>query len=175
MNMKRKLSARINIEDIHEVLLYVEGNNKRKQQLYELIYDKDDVVGYQALWICSHFSSSENKWLFDKQDPLIDEVLQCKHPGKRRILLNLIFSQPTNPLRVDFLDFCLEKMLSKDELPGVKTLCMKIAYELCRSVPELYQEFSTILDIMEPDLLPISIRTVRKNIQKAMNTKRSLK
>jgi len=175
MNLQNRLLGRIHMQDIHEVLLYVGSDNQRKQQLYDLIYHENDIVGYQALWICSHFNSSDNKWLQSKQDQLIDEVLQCQHPGKRRILLNLLFRQPMpNPPRVDFIDFCLERMLSKDELPGVKTLCMKLAYELCRLIPELCQEFSAILDIMEPDLLPISIRTVCKNIKKAMLTKKSI-
>jgi len=170
MNFQEKLSGRIHMEDIHEVLLYVEGNDKRKQELYELIYHKDDTLAYQTLWVLTHFNRKENEWLFSKQDELISGVLICEHPGKRRLFLNLLLKQSlASPPRVDFLDFCLEHMLSKDELPGVQTLCMKLAYELCRTIPELLQEFRTTLDIMETDLLPISIRTVRKNLLKAMN------
>jgi hypothetical protein len=169
MDLLEKLSGRIHMEDIYETLLYVEGNDKRKQELYELIYHEDDMLSYQTLWVLTHFNRTENEWLFAKQNELIDEVLRCKHPGKRRLLLNLLFKQPlANPPRVDFLDFCLERMLSKEELPGVQTLSMKLAYELCRPIPELLQEFRTMLDIMEADLLPISIRTVRKNVLKAM-------
>lgn len=165
----------MHMEDIHQVLLYVEGNNRRRSQLYNLIYDEDEVTSYQTLWVFTHFVPKENEWLYDKQDELVDEVLRCEHPGKRRLLLNLLLKQPlSNPPRVDFLDFCLEKMLSKDDLPGVKTLCMKLAYELCRSIPELLQEFRTSLEILEPDLLPISIRTVRKNILKAIRAGKSI-
>ena len=57
-------------------------------------------------------------------------------------------------------------MLSAKELPGVQTLCMKLGYELCRPIPELLQEYKTLLDLAEPDLLQISLRTVRKNILK---------
>ena len=46
----------------------------------------------------------------------------------------------------------------------VQTLCMKLGYELCRPIPELLQEYKTLLDLAEPDLLQISLRTVRKNI-----------
>ena len=154
-------------EDIHEILFYVQGNQERKAELYDLIFDPDDAVSYQALWVCSHFSTKENEWLYDKQDELINEVLNCKHSGKRRILLNLLVRQPqTNPPRVDFLNFCLDRMLSAKELPGVQTLCMKLGYELCRPIPELLLEYKTLLDLAEPDLLQISLRTVRKNILK---------
>ena len=163
MDLKDRLSSRCHIEDIHEILFYVQGNQERKAELYDLIFDPDDAVSYQALWVCSHFSTKENEWLYDKQDELINEVLNCKHSGKRRILLNLLVRQPqANPPRVDFLN----RMLSAKELPGVQTLCMKLGYELCRPIPELLQEYKTLLDLAEPDLLQISLRTVRKNILK---------
>lgn len=126
MDLRERLSDRIHIEDIHEILRYVQGSQKRKSELYGLIFDPDETIGYQALWACSHFSADENKWLYDKQDELINEILVCKHPGKRRLLLNLLLRQPqANPPRVDFLNFCLDRMLSAKELPGVQTLCMK--------------------------------------------------
>ena len=158
MDLKERLSSRCHIEDIHEILFYVQGNQERKAELYDLIFDPDDAVSYQALWVCSHFST---------KDELINEVLNCEHSGKRRILLNLLVRQPqANPPRVDFLNFCLDRMLSAKELPGVQTLCMKLGYELCRPIPELLQEYKTLLDLAEPDLLQISLRTVRKNILK---------
>ena len=98
MDLRERLSDRIHIEDIHEILRYVQGSQKRKSELYGLIFDPDETIGYQALWACSHFSADENKWLYDKQDELINEILVCKHPGKRRLLLNLLLRQPqANP------------------------------------------------------------------------------
>ena len=85
MDLKERLSSRCHIEDIHEILFYVQGNQERKAELYDLIFDPDDAVSYQALWVCSHFSTKENEWLYDKQDELINEVLNCEHSGKRRI------------------------------------------------------------------------------------------
>ncbi len=175
MNPLTKLSGRIHMEDIYEVLLYVEGNEQRKQELYKLAFDEDDITSYQTLWVFTHFNQKENEWLFDKQDELINEVLICQHAGKRRLFLTLLLKQShPNPPRVDFLDFCLERMLSKDELPGVQTNCMKLAYELSRQIPELLEELRLTLDIMETDLLPISIRTVRKNVLKAMRQGKSI-
>ena len=78
MDLRERLSDRIHIEDIHEILRYVQGSQKRKSELYGLIFDPDETIGYQALWACSHFSADENKWLYDKQDELINEILVCK-------------------------------------------------------------------------------------------------
>lgn len=167
MNIQKRLSGRIHITEIHEVLLYVEGDDQRKQELYKLIYHEEVVLAYQALWVLTHFNRKENEWLFTKRDELIDGVLREKHPGKRRLFLNVLLKQPLpNPPRVDFLDFCLERMLSKDELPGVQSLCIKLAYKQCRSIPELLQEYRTMLDLMEPELLVPAIRAARGNVLK---------
>ena len=162
------------MDDINEILRLTHDSDSRKQELYDLVIGEDETIGHHATWIFTHFSSQDNEWLYNKQDQLIDEVLVCKHGGKRRVMLNLLYRQPfPNPPRVDFLDFCLERMMSGEELPGVKSLCMKIAYELCRPIPELVQELKTMLAMMEGDLVP-SIRAVRKNILNAMQKGKSL-
>lgn len=174
MDFKARLSQRIGMDDINEILHLTHDSDAQKQELYDLVIGDDEIIGYHAAWIFTHFSPQDNEWLYNKQDRLIDEVLLCKHGGKRRVMLNLLYRQPfTNPPRVDFLDFCLERMISSEELPGVKSLCMKIAYELCRPIPELMQELKTMLAMMEGDLVP-SIRAVRKNILKAMQKGKSL-
>ena len=174
MNFKTKLSQRIGIDGVNEILNLTHNSDTRKQELYNLVIAEDEAIGYHAAWIFTHFSSQDNEWLYSKQDQLINEVLVCKHGGKRRVMLNLLYRQPfPNPPRVDFLDFCLERMMSGEELPAVKSLCMKIAYELCRSIPELIQELKTMLAMMEGDLVP-SIQAVRKNILKAMQKGKSL-
>lgn len=174
MDFKARLSQRIGMDDINEILRLTHDSDARRQELYDLVIGEDEIIGYHAAWIFTHFSPQDNEWLYNKQDRLIDEVLLCKHGGKRRVMLNLLYRQPfPNPPRVDFLDFCLERMISSEELPGVKSLCMKIAYELCRPIPELMQELKTMLAMMEGDLVP-SIRAVRKNILKAMQKGKSL-
>ncbi|WP_353123941.1 hypothetical protein [Dysgonomonas capnocytophagoides] len=174
MDFKARLSQRIGMDDINQILCSTHDCDTRKQELYNLVIGEDEIIGYHATWIFAHFPSQDNEWLYNKQDQLIDEVLACKHGGKRRVMLNLLYRQPfPNPPRVDFLDFCLERMMSSEELPGVKSLCMKIAYELCHSIPELIQELKTMLAMMEGDLVP-SIRAVRKNILKAIQKGKSL-
>ena len=165
---------RIGMTDIHEITFLTQGNNNRKQELYDLLFDADDLVAFQAAWVFTHFSRDENEWLFDKQNKLIDEVLVCQHPGKRRLLLTMLFRQPlADPPRTDFLDFCLERMMSKKELPGVQTLSMKLAYEMCRHIPELMREMRVLLDLMQPDLKEASMLAAHKNVINAMKTGKS--
>ncbi|MDL2245156.1 hypothetical protein LJC54_06620 [Parabacteroides sp. OttesenSCG-928-J18] len=175
MHFRSRLSQRIGMNDIYEMVHLTHNSDQGKEELYKLLFDADDMVAYQAAWVFCHFSPQDNEWLFARQDELIDEVLICVHPGKRRLFLHLLFKQPlAHPPRIDFLDFCLGRMISKDELPGVQSLCMKLAYELCRQIPELLGELRSMLEIMEPDILLPSMRTVRKNILKAMKSGKGL-
>ena len=174
MNLRARLSERVHIEDIREVLYFIQDDERLREEVYQLIFDKDHIVSYQALWVCTHFSKADVEWLSRKQEELIDAAMTCPHSGKRRMILNLICQQPAaDPPRVDFLDFCMERMISREEPPGVQSLCMKLAYQLTRSIPELQQELRTILEIMEPDLLVPAIRSVRKNTLKAMKAKKN--
>lgn len=173
MNLRARLSERMHIEDIREILHYIQDDVRLREEIYQLISDEDDFISYQALWVCSHFSDAEIQWLSRKQNELIDKVLVCPHNGRRRLILNLIYQQPVaDPLRVDFLDFCMERMVSREEPTGVQAVCMKLAYKLTCSIPELQQEVRTLLEIMEPELLSPALRSSRKNVLKAMKAKK---
>lgn len=174
MNFRNKLSQRISMDDIHEITHLIQGNDKKKQELYDLLFDEEAQIAYQAAWVMNHYSLCENQWLYNKQDELINEVMNCRHTGKRRLILSLLYKQPlANPPQVDFLDFCLEHMISKKEPAGVQSLCLKLAYELCRPIPELVQELRTALKMMEGELSP-AIQTTKKNVLKAMVKGKSL-
>lgn len=102
MNLRARLSERVHIEDIREVLHFIQDDERLREEVYQLIFDEDHIVSYQALWVCTHFSKADVEWLSRKQ-----------------------------------------------------------------------QELRTMLEIMEPDLLVPAIRSVRKNILKAMKAKKN--
>ena len=115
MNLRARLSERVHIEDIREVLHFIQDDERLREEIYQLIFDEDAIVSYQALWVCTHFSKADVEWLSRKQEELIDAAMTCPHSGKRRMILNLICQQPAaDPPRVDFLDFCMERMISRN-------------------------------------------------------------
>lgn len=173
MNLRAKLSVRFHIEDIREVLHFIQDDERLREEIYQLMFDEDDIVSYQALWTCTHFSKQDVEWLSQRQNELIDAAMSCPHSGKRRMLLNLLSQQPAaNSPRMDFLDFCLERVITRREPGGIQSLCIKLAYQLTCSIPELQQELRTMLEIMEPELLNPAIRAVRRNTLKAMKAKK---
>ena len=56
MNLRARLSERVHIEDIREVLHFIQDDERLREEVYQLIFDKDHIVSYQALWVCTHFS-----------------------------------------------------------------------------------------------------------------------
>lgn len=155
------------MEDILSIRYMVQQDESLKEELYNLVYSQDLRTSYQALWACTHLPPSEKEWLQTKQEELINEVLVCTHSGKRRIFLQLLERQTfTETPRVDFLDFCLERMFSKQEPVAIQCLCIKLAYKLCQPVPELLQEFWMILEMDKGGQSSPAVSTTIRNITK---------
>lgn len=85
-----------------------------------------------------------------------------------RLSLNIIerLKMDEDDLRTDFLDFCLEHMASVEELPGIQSLCMKLAYRMCMFYPELMGEFKVTLESMETEYYKPAVNCVRNRILK---------
>lgn len=55
---------------------------------------------------------------------------------------------------------------------AVRMYCMKLACEMCRTQKDLLHEFRTLVELLEPDLLPPSLRAVRRNVLAALDRNR---
>lgn len=168
MNLKEILANRIGLDDISRLVPLIAEDESKQDELFRLLFDSDDMIAFRTAWVMSHFSTQSNAWLVRLQEELIDEVMICEHVGKRRVILNVLYLQPLAEVsRMDFLDFCLERMISKTELPGAQSLCIKIAYEICRYVPELLRELQNTLGVMEDELSP-AVHAAKRNVLKAI-------
>ena len=96
MNLRARLSERVHIEDIREVLHFIQDDERLREEVYQLIFDKDHIVSYQALWVCTHFSKADVEWLSRKQEELIDAANDLPTLGKTENDLNLICQQPAD-------------------------------------------------------------------------------
>lgn len=174
MDIRSILSKRVEMGDVLALLSLLHESDEKKQELYDIVFDEDEKIGYHAAWILTHLSSVDNRWLYPKQNELIEEVMTCKHGGKRRVILNLLYKQPyPDSPRTDFLDFCLERVPNGKELPAVQSLCVKITYELTLPIPELIQELKVILDMLDVNTSP-AVRSVRRKVLKSMHKRKSL-
>lgn len=174
MNFRALLSKRIHLDEARTFIKVAQESETHQKELFSLLFDANEKMAYQAGWLLSHWPRETDEWLIEKQDQLIDALLSCKQDGKRRVILTILYRQPLLELnRVDFLDYCLTCFLSNKEAIAIRSLCMKIAYELCRSMPELLQEFKSALELIEEGAPP-AITGARKNILNAIRDAKSL-
>ena len=172
MNLSDFLSQRIDMNDIEAIRVYTHGkeNDTRKEELYRVMMSDEGRAGGNAVWIFSHFTEEDNRWLFSKQQELIDAVMHTKSITKRRIMMVLLERQPftAEGFRADYLDFCFEHMAMLEEPYGVRALCMKQAFVQCSLVPELLSELEVTLQLMDDNFLSPGLRTAKRNILKKM-------
>ena len=145
------------MNDIYSLCLQTQDkeNNCLKEELYQLTFDENDRVSFNALWALSHFDEANTPWLFQKHDDLIDRVLVEKNETKRRLMLQLLLRQPfeEESLRSDFIDFCIAKITASSQPYSIRSYCMKLAYEQMKYYPELLEELRMALDMLEQEVL----------------------
>ena len=174
--MRNQLLNRLSINDIYSLCLQTQGkeNNCLKEELYQLTFDENERVAFNALWALSHFDEANNPWLYAKHDDLIDRILLEKSMTKLRLMLSLLIRQPFEEatLRSDFIDYCIAKITACSYPYAIRAYCMKLAYEQMKYYPELLTELKAALDMLEQEALSPGLasakRQVMKKIKKAL-------
>ena len=168
--MRKKLTKRISIDDIHEICFMAQGerNDGVKAKLYDLTFDEDERVALNALWTFSHFDQANNEWLYAKHDDLINRVLIEKNTSKLRIMLSLLLRQPfeVESLRSDFIDFCESKITACSQPYAIRAYCMKLAYEQMKYYPELLAELKATLDMLSQEPLSPALQSAKNQVMK---------
>ena len=130
------------------------------------MHSDDGRVARNAFWVLTKATDQELSQLQGMLNELIDLALKTGHSAVRRLSLNIIerLKMEEDDLRTDFLDFCLEHMADADELPGIQSISMKLAYRMCKFYPELLAEFKATLESMESDFFKPAVNCVRNRI-----------
>ena len=136
-----------------------------KEELFQLLFDEDKRTSDNAAWVMTHMPKTVDAWLTERQNTLIDEAMRTESITKRRLIMNLLerTSFQQDSIRTDFLDFCFNIILS-DEPVGVKTLAIKLTYAQSIYYPELLEELTTALQMMEPEVLPAALKHIRNKM-----------
>ena len=166
--MRKKLNKKLCMDDIYEICILCHGNSRKKAELYQLIFDEDERVATNALWVFTHFDMQNNEWLYAKHDDLIDRVLVEKNETKRRLMLSLLLRQPfeEESLRSDFIDFCIAKITASSQSYAIRCYCMKLAYEQMKYYPELLTELKAAIDMLEQEPLSPGLTSAKKQVMK---------
>ena len=132
----------------------------------QFVFNDDYRVARSALWGLTKASKEELSQLQVIYDELIDLAMQTDNSSVRRLSLNIIERLEMNEanLRTDFLDFCFEHMINLGELPGIQSICMKLAYRMSKFYPELMEEFKRTLKSMDIEFYKPAVKCVRNRI-----------
>jgi len=150
------------------------------QEIYQEVKASDDFLGFahryafsqdylvarSALWGLTKASKAELSQLQEILDKFIDQAMQTDNSSVRRLSLNIVERLEMNEedLRTDFLDFCLDHMIDVEEFPGIQSVCMKLAFRMCKFYPELMDELKRTLETMEIDYYKPAVKCVRNRI-----------
>ena len=124
------------------------------------------LVARSALWGLTKASKEELAQLQMILNELINQAMQTDNSSVRRLSLNIIerLEMFEDDLRTDFLDFCFEHMIDVEEFPGIQSVCMKLAFRMCKFYPELMDELKRTLEAMEIDYYKPAVKCVRSRI-----------
>ena len=114
-------------------------------------FSEDYLVARSALWGLTKASKEDLSQLQVIQNELIDQAMKTKNSSVRRLSLNIVerLDMSEDDLRTDFLDFCFEHMIDVEEFPGIQSVCMKLAFRMCKFYPELMDErLGSLVDLV---------------------------
>ena len=123
-------------------------------------------VARSALWGLTKASREELSQLQVILNEFIDQAMQTENSSVRRLSLNIVerLEMHEDDLRTDFLDFCFEHMIDVEEFPGIQSVCMKLAFRMCKFYPELMDELKRTLEAMEIDYYKPAVKCARSRI-----------
>jgi hypothetical protein len=172
-NLREEFSGKLVHSFAEQFSLWVINNPEQFPELYSLSYDTDPKVAWRAAWICEKISYQFPEWFINKRSELAKRIIHCSNDGSKRSLLNILLHLPVEePISVEFLNFCLDHMLSPQEPIAIQAQCIKMAYKLCQKEPELLPEFKYILENAELEFYSKGIQsTVRNTLEQLNSTK----
>ena len=133
---------------------------------HQYAFSQDYRVARTALWGLTKANKEELSQLQVILNEIIDQAMQTDNSSVRRLSLNVVerLEMSDEDLRTDFLDFCFEHMMDVEEYPGIQSVCMKLAFRMCKFYPELMDELKRTLETMEIYYYKPAVKGVRNRI-----------
>jgi len=167
MNLREQLSGALYSNFAEKFAYCIADNPECFPEIYDLTFDKDPKMAWRAMWVCEKVSYMFPEWFMDKRSELMQRTMQSLNHGSKRSMLHILLHLPIEePISVEFLNFCLDRMLSPQEPIAIQAQCMKMAYRLCKKEPELLPELKCILENAEPEYYSKGMKSVIRNILK---------
>lgn len=170
MNLPMDLGSRLSITDIRSLASLAMADAAVCDAFFEALQSSDPRAAGNAAWALFHLPKEGDDRIAAWRDELVSLAISTPDIPVRRLTLSLLvrLDWPEEEVRTDLLDFCLAHLLMPAEPAGVRSLCGKMAWNLCRHYPELTEELRRTLLYMEPDTLSPGPKHTRNAILKLM-------
>ena len=141
----------LRIGDIKAMAQKAHRDKECRDGLFEAMLSGKGKEASNAAWALTHLPDEDNQYIDEHRDELVRLATSTSEVPVRRLSMTLLerLEWGIDDVRTDLLDFCLERMVMNEEPYGVRSLCIKLAYMMCRHYPELKAELRQSLLLME--------------------------
>lgn len=156
-----------------EILSYAKIINLYNcDKILPLIAEKDKYLSANTAYIFLHASKATEIWLAGQTSFIMDAVQTITDEKTKRLLMSILLKLKFNTVYIDvkFLNYCLENIVSPKQSCAIRSLCIKLAFKLSTSYPELLTELKMILESIDSYALNPSVASARKNTLKKINS-----
>jgi len=169
-HIRERLSKPLEINFLNEILESVIQYPEDFNLLYQLIGDDEHTISWRAAWACDKLSRLYPDWFLGKEEELMSALFTCRHDGKKRLILSILFNIPApSEFPVKLLDYSLQHMFDHNESIAAQSLYIKMAYKLCLVEPELMQELKLYLENAEIEYYSTAVKTCVRNVLRKLN------
>lgn len=175
-DLRSRLGQSLSRHFVGEIATSAAENPDDIRQLVCLINDSDDRISWRAAWVCEKILALSPDELLSYRDEFMQKLFGCRHDGTRRLLLSLLYRLPhPSAFPGELYNYCLEQMLSPREKPAVQALSMKLAFELCKEIPELLAELKLYLENCSTQFYSPAFLSARKNVLRHIDSQQKNK
>ena len=169
-NLRTVLSQKLSKE---ELLSYAKTVNPYNcDKILPLIAEKDKYLSGNSAYMFLYAGTTTEIWLAGQTAFIMDAIQTTTDEKTKRLLMSILLKLKFNTVNIDvkFLNYCLENIVPPKQSCAIRSLCIKLAFKLSTSYPELLTELKMILESMDGYTLNPSVACARKNTLKNINS-----
>ena len=154
--------------DFKQAVSILANNEKLKQEVFELIHEKEYPFPEYSSWLVSYYFMANKKDFTVKWcDFVIVELMSTEnHTVHRNLCTALNHYRGDLSERTDFLDKLFDFLSATDSLPALRVNALRnIERHYLKKYPELISELFSVMELLEEQTLP-SMKAMVRNFYK---------
>ena len=161
-------------KEVEYVRVYLNDDAEAFEFSFRLMLEPETRVAWHAAWVLDK-TSRKNPEKFDekKVNMLIKFALTNKHSGLQRLTFSMLYNLPLHePISVEFINLCIEQMISPHTAIAVQALSLKMMLRICVIEPDFIPEMRAILENIDENGCSEGFRAMRKKSIKLLNNRK---